>query len=439
MRLGYSIRHTSHGIYSLLAATCMLPIAVSPAMAVDAPAERAAEKTTEKTIEAPNTSVEELVKLLRAQQEKITAQEAELQSQKEQMQLIASQVKALRQRTAEVPPQADGPAQAQSQPANADPKQVGVDRKPQPSESPPKVEAVAYDSGGGVLLAPGKAVFESGTEYTHSSALSVAVEGFTIVPALSIGSFEIADVDRDTAIVSVGGRLGIAKNLEIEARIPFVHREDSNISRPIGTGSTSNVLSIVDGTGLGDVEIGARYQIMKSDGEWPFLIGGLRFKSATGKGPFEVPINPATGLQTELPTGSGFYALQPSLTAIMPSDPVVLFSSIGYLYNMKRSFGGTIGEIDPGDSISSSFGMGFSVNERTSFSLGYSHDYVFETAQNGRDLANSTKLHVGALNTGFSYRVTDYMSFNTNISAGVTSDAPDMRFIFRVPISFDLY
>jgi len=81
------------------------------------------------------------------------------------------------------------------------------------------------------------------------------------------------------------------------------------------------------------------------------FIGNLRYKSNTGKGPFEVPTD-SNGQELELPTGSGFSAWQPSVTMIYPSDPVVFYSNLNYIYNVGATYGGN--RIDPGDSIGAS-------------------------------------------------------------------------------------
>ncbi len=381
--------------------------------------------------------VQKLMKMLEEQNEVLARQEEELKTQKERVKFLSSQVNNLlnAKTMSELAPAAGGvPEESKSAEAK---KEVGIERKPEERDRPPTIEAVGNQ--GGVLLRPGQAVLESALEYSRSSALRVAIEGFTIIPALNIGAFEISQVDRDTVVSSVSGRLGVFNNFEVEAKIPYVMRSDSTLSRPIGTGSSANTLSDVTGENLGDIEIAGRYQIMNAGGGWPFLIGNLRLKSRTGVDPFEVPIDPGTGLQTELPTGSGFFAVQPSITAIMPSDPVVLYATMGYLYNMSRDIGGAVGEIDPGDSISASFGMGFSLNEQTSFSLGYAHDYVFKTEQNGLPIPNSDELHVGRMLLGFGYRVTDETSINLNVDAGLTDDAPDARVMIRVPMRFDLF
>lgn len=368
----------------------------------------------------------ELMELLEKQQKQLEAQQKEMKK-------LGDQVRDLKKDAPKVNKYKRTPKNVSNK---NKPERVGVDRKQEDRTEPPQVAAVPNN---GVLLQKGKAVFEPSFEYSRSSALNVAVEGFTIVPALNIGSFAISEVDRDTLVASMTGRVGIGKNTEIEVRVPYLYRNDSTLGRDVGAGATVDSLTDIEGDNLGDIEFAIRHQLTHGENNWPFLIAGLRFKTRTGEDPFEVPTNPATGNQQELPTGSGFFALQPTISAIIPSDPVVLYGSLGYLYNMKRTVGGTFGEIDPGDSISLGFGMGFSVNEKTSFSLGYSHNYVMESKQNGQRISNSDDLHVGSFSTGFAHRLNDKTSFNMNVQAGLTDDAPDLRLIFRVPMAFDLF
>ena len=91
----------------------------------------------------------------------------------------------------------------------------------------------------------------------------------------------------------------------------------------------------------------ARYQLNNGGADKPYYVAGLRFKSRTGRDPFEVITDcthrcvgenaTGTGLPLDLPTGSGFYSLQPSLTWLFPSDPAVFFGSISYLHGFKRT------------------------------------------------------------------------------------------------------
>ncbi len=233
-------------------------------------------------------------------------------------------------------------------------------------------------------------------------------------------------------------RYGITNRIEVDATVPFLFRTDQTKTRPFGAPSSAETLTEVDGSGFGDIEVGAHYQINKGAGGWPYFVANLRFKSTTGEGPFDIPIDPVTGFQKKLPTGSGFYAWQPSITAIFPSDPVVFFGNLGYVYNVEDDVPGR-GTVDPGDSITASLGMGLSLNDKASFSLSYGHATVLETMQNNATLPGSSVLQVGTLTLGASYRFSERYSLNFSADAGVTEDAPDVALMFRVPITFNLF
>lgn len=318
--------------------------------------------------------------------------------------------------------------------AKADvPNEVGTERKPEESDKPPEIAADLNQ--GGVLLKKGSAVVTPAFEYTRSSATLVSIEGFSVIPAINIGTFQVSRVGRDVLTESIAARLGITNRIELEAKVPYVYRRDSTTGRPVGVSSTSDTTTRLSSNGIGDVEVGAHYQINDGKKGWPFFISNLRFKSTTGEGPFEIPTD-SNGLLTRLPTGSGFYAIEPSMTVIFPSDPVVYYANLGYLHNIPRTFSGN--RVEPGDSISAAFGMSMSLNDRASFSVGYSHSTVFKTMENNVSL-NSDLLQIGSLDFGYAYQFSDRYSLNVNASAGVTDDAPDIRLGIRVPIKFDVF
>ncbi|MCH8869262.1 MAG: hypothetical protein IIC85_06090 [Chloroflexi bacterium] len=133
---------------------------------------------------------------------------------------------------------------------------------------------------------------------------------------------------------------------------------------------------------------------------------------------------------------------------IYPSDPAVFFAKVSYLSHLERGInktigGSLIGDVDPGDVIGITFGMGIGLNERTSFSIGYDHSFIGETkteitpAGGSKVTRTSESLDVGALVLGFSHVVSDRIAVNLNFSAGITDDAPDIVMTLRVPIRFD--
>src|SRR3546814_17264782 len=78
-----------------------------------------------------------------------------------------------------------------------------------------------------------------------------------------------------------------------------------------------------------------------------------------------------------------------------------------------------------------SFCMAYSINERSSFTLGYKHDFIGETESevNGVDLT-APSLSVGSLLLGYSFQVNNYASTNLNLELGITDDAPDVLMTF---------
>lgn len=285
---------------------------------------------------------------------------------------------------------------------------------------------------GGVLLRQGEIVIEPALDFSLVETNRVEVAGFTVLPAILIGNFDISQVERETLTAALTGRIGVTDRLELEARIPYVRRDDRETRRPIGTGAADEETVDIDGDGLGDIEFAAHYQFNDGVGRWPFFVGNMRVKSDTGTSPFDVDTD-ASGNPTELPTGTGFWSLQPSITAIVPTDPAVVFANINYTWNMSRDVDG-FGDIDPGDMFGGSLGLGFALNERLSISMAYDHIYVLETTQNGSD--NNSAFHVGRMLFGGSYRFADRAAVNLNFAVGVTEQAPDIQTELRVPISF---
>ena len=279
----------------------------------------------------------------------------------------------------------------------------------------------------------------------------IAVEGFTILPALLVGIIDVVEADRDTYTARVTGRYGITNRFETELTGSWVYRDDATRSREFLTGAVEDRVFKAQGQGLGDLELGLRYQFKRKSPTSPFLVGNLRIKSDTGTDPFEIATMSTLAGQpqfsTELPTGSGFWSINPSLTFIYPSDPVVFFGSIGYLWTLEDDKGTTLdedgnilgfGRVDPGDAYRASFGLGLGLNENSSFSISYSLDQFtrtrIETASNS-SIAGSD-VTIGKLLLGYSLRLNDGTPLNLAVGIGTTDDAPDTDVTFRMPFSF---
>jgi hypothetical protein len=329
---------------------------------------------------------------------------------------------------------------------------VQVGQAPAQDNQPPAIAPLFEQPG--ILTPPGKYVLEPSLQYSYSSNNRVALVGYTVIPALLVGLIDVREVKRNTLTAALSGRFGLTNRFEVEAKVPYVYRSDSTISRELFTGSSMDRVFDTSGNGLGDIELAARYQLNQGGGNMPYLIGSLRFKSRTGKDPFEVVTDcvtrcigntSGTGLPLDLPTGSGFYSLQPGLTWLFPSDPAVFFGGFSYTHNFKRKnlsrqvLGGEsefIGEVEPGGIIGMNLGMGLALNEQSSFSIGIDVNSIGRTRQNGVTVPGSVRTQLGTTLLGYSYRYSERTSLNVSVGAGMTRDTPDMTLNLRLPMSF---
>jgi hypothetical protein len=344
------------------------------------------------------------------------------------------------------------PAPALAQAETTEPARP-VGQAPAAPERPPEVAPLGEAPG--VLTPKDVWVIEPSLQYAYASSDRIALVGYTVIPAILIGLIDVRTVRSNTFVGTMTFRRGITNRFELEARVPYVYRFDNTQGREVFTGaSTDNFFIDQNGSGIGDVELIGRYQINDGDGTSPYYIASLRYKTHTGKDPFEVrtafTVDGArtSGVQEELPTGSGFYSITPGLTVLIPSDPAVFFAGISYQYSFSRSNVSVNAvdvppgfadykEIQPGGIWGFNFGMGLALNERSSFSLGYEQLSVGKTDAtfaNGTR-AQGTIVQLGTLSLGYSYKVDAKRTLNLSVGVGVTDDSPDIQLTLRMPYS----
>ncbi|HET6552047.1 MAG TPA: acetate kinase [Dyella sp.] len=338
--------------------------------------------------------------------------------------------------------------------------QQPVGQAPKSDTRPPEVAPIFQQPG--VLTPKGKFILEPAYQFGYSSLDRVALVGYTVIPAILIGLIDARQVKTTTQIGWLTTRYGITNRLEVELRVPYVWTHEDTVSREIFTGQATDNAFGSSGHGLGDIEATMRYQLNIGGPDKAFYVGWLRVKSNTGKDPFEVttdcvqrcvenvlsevPLSvTGTGLPLQQPSGTGFWSIQPGLTWLYPTDPVVFFGNFSYLYNVPRDnverhvlLGGVepLGKIKPGDIVDLSIGMGLSLNEKASISIGYDQSFVGTTKQNNQRVAGSTKTVLGTLLLGGSWRFNDKRTLNFTLGVGVTRDTPDATVTVRVPMMY---
>lgn len=400
-------------------------------------------ETKEPGGQAADTNIAEQLKLMREeismQREMIQQQNATIARQQEAIDILLRRTSGdfdLAQMRGAGMDQAASPSMAAAGPLPDAP--VGEAPPPEPA-----VEAMvaAVPEGQGVLTPNGRLTLDTSFEYTNSSANRLVFRGFELIPGLQVGLIEASDVDRDALVGTVALRYGITDRLEIEGRMPVMYRHDRIKVTQLRDEGIVRTLKLEE-SDIGDAEIALRYQV-NAPTEQNRMIGiaSLRVKSTTGKSPFDVGFD-SFGVATGLPTGSGFWGIQPGLSFLLPSDPVVIYGGMSFLYHLPKNIDRFVGDIlvgrvDPGDAASANIGFGFALNPRFSFSLGYNHTYIFPTEQIiGGTQQRSTHLQSGAFAFGMSYRLDDRQSINFGLQLGATADAPGLSVVLRLPITF---
>ncbi|WP_243633849.1 transporter [Motiliproteus coralliicola] len=421
------------------------PVLLSLAIAETTVAQTLEEKIEllEQALAQQQQRLEQQQQQLREQQDRIQLQKRKLEDQQLGLELLRSDV-LMQSRGAGPAQPAQQSGQIQLAENQQQPKPVGQAPKQSQQQRRPVVAELAEV--GGVLTPKGVLVLEPSLQYAHSDVNRVTFRGIEILSSLGIGILEAVDADRDTLTASLTGRLGVTQRLELELKVPFVSRSDKESALIPQLDDDPVDSSSLDGSGIGDIEAAFHYQLNNGEDGWPYFILNGRLKLANGRGPFDVDRDDE-GIGRELATGSGFYSFEPSITALYPSAPAVFFANLGYLFNISDdvdkiigagSDAGAqeIGKVDPGDAVRMSFGMGYSINERAAFTLGFKNDWIqaTKTTINGVELSSS-QLNIGSILMGYSYQLKPNVGINLNLEFGITDDAPDMLMTFRMPFS----
>ena len=341
-------------------------------------------------------------------------------------------------------------AQAQQSSSSDDEREMAETSEQRAAEREAElVEAIPVRAGG-VLLPKGRLQLEPQIRYAFSSVNRVEITGYTILPALTLGVIDVTRRDSSSVTAYMSARYGLTDRIELDIGLPFIAGWSSFGLSPKNTDPNRASNLTAQGYGIGDLGIGARYQLNRGGSSLPVFVAGLGARFPTGKSPYEVSRYSEVdqSLEKEIPTGSGFFSLTPTVSFVYPSEPGVLFGNVRYTWNIEREIDEvqpgpgsqtTYGRIDPGDVVGVGIGLGLSLNDKLSISLSYDHSIVLGTTQNGQDVSQSSPLQIGTLGLGATWRQSPSVSYSFLVGIGVTDDAPDVSVGLRVPITFDLY
>lgn len=263
-----------------------------------------------------------------------------------------------------------------------------------------------------VIFRQGELELELDTFYSMDTREELrSVDGSIAVPA---------EITNRSVFPTLIVRYGLLNNLELDVEIPFFgYAEEETDFRVERIQTTEGIIEIerirtIDDQGLGDITGRLRYQIWREQGASPDVILDLNGKSRTGDEPL---------------LGTGHWNVGGGITLVKTLDPVVFFGRLGYTYTLERK------GRNPGDEISYSIGMGFSLNDRVSFNMQAIGAYVGRTKRDGEELPGSS-LEILSLQFSVTVLVTRRLFVEPVVNFGLTDDAVDVVVGINVPFQF---
>ena len=286
-----------------------------------------------------------------------------------------------------------------------------------------------------ILLPRGTIQLEPGIDYERFGQSAVNIAGFTIFDAIVIGTIRVDRIDRDVTTASLTGRYAVTDRIQLDAKVPYVYRTDTTLA---GVGTSSVSETTIEGNGIGDINAGITYQPLIGHSWIPDVLVRAQGIVPTGTSPFQVHLTTNSAGQqvfANSPTGNGYYGAGLSTTLVWRTDPLALFMGGGYTYNFAFTPGAQFGRIKPGDNVNWFLGANVALNDVVSLNVSMQTSYQMTTTQNNVTVLGSDTTDARFV-AGASIAVSPKITLVISGTAGLTSDAPNFGVTLSLPISF---
>lgn len=214
---------------------------------------------------------------------------------------------------------------------------------------------------------------------------------------------------------------GVWDNLTFSMRLPFIAKYD--------TERDLNAYS------LGDLSASLRWQPWASVRGKPVTTLYATLGLPTGTSPYDI------NSDKDLSTGSGYYSIGSGANLSYVIDPVVLFGSLGYTYNVpvtdiNQARGGrTLEKVDPGSTLSFSMGFAYALSYDVSLSTSYQMAQTFKPTYTFADTSfEGTEQTSSIMNFSLGLRTSPDYIVNINAGFGMTEDSPDVLLGVSMPL-----
>jgi opacity protein-like surface antigen len=295
-----------------------------------------------------------------------------------------------------------------------------------------------------------KFTLEPAFSYARFDRRLINLSGFLALDAIFLGTINVQQTKSDIFTFDLTGRWGVTDRLQLEANVPTIYRHSRFFSGGAGGAGTALSEATASDGGLGDISVGAHYQLYRESGRMPDVVVNARLKAPTGKDPYGIkivqpdPSNTNLTIPQKLPTGSGVWTTSVGVSALRTVDPAIVFGNIGVIHNIARGFDDistqvgvvTPGKVDLRNAFTWGAGLGFALNEKMSMTFGFSHliSQAARTRANGGPWTKiiGSEANAASFNFGLTYAL-GKATLITNLGIGLTPDAPDFAISVRLP------
>ncbi|OLL30266.1 hypothetical protein BTH42_18325 [Burkholderia sp. SRS-W-2-2016] len=299
-----------------------------------------------------------------------------------------------------------------------------------------------------------KLTMDFGISDTYYDRRQLQLSGFLALDAIFLGNINLGQTKSHQVMADLDTRYGLTDRISVDVDVPYIYRRSNFIVGGAGGAASSLSDATVSSHDLGDVNFGMYYQFVRETNSMPDIVGSLRVKAPTGTSPFGQKVvqvdadNTNLVAPTKLPTGTGFWNITAGLSVLKTYDPVVLFGSVSYTYNLARSFAdisSVQGQVEPatvklGDIVQFGGGVALAFSDKDSASISFT--MALEPESKTRAPGGSytkvpgSETTAAAMNFGLNHVVNKHLTINGAVSIGLTPDAPNFVVGVRFPYTF---
>ncbi len=298
-----------------------------------------------------------------------------------------------------------------------------------------------------------KLTLTAGWNDTYYDRRQLSLSGFLALDAIFLGNISVGQTKAQIHTFDLAAQYGVSDDLTLDFDLPYVVRSSTFLSAGQNASSTAISEASVHDNAIGDVSFGFDWRLLREHENAPDVVASLKVTAPTGTSPFGIAVtqpdasNSNLQVPQRLPTGNGVWSVNPSVSFLKSNDPVVLFGSIGYLYNVARDVGvidpATIdssGRVKLGDGVQFGGGFALVLNDRASVSTSVSGLFARSTkvklaGQGWQTVTGSASTNV-SLGFGLNYALSEHLTLSATLQAGLTPDAPNYALALRFPYTF---